>query len=53
MLAAKALAGVMIKALTVEQAAELLGISSSTADNYWAYARSWLRIKLTDSDDQE
>ena len=38
--------------LTVEQAAELLGISSSTADNYWAYARSWLRIKLTDSDDQ-
>ena len=37
--------------LTVDQAAELLGISSSTADNYWAYARSWLRIRLADSQD--
>ncbi len=37
--------------LTVEQTAELLGISTSTADNYWAYARSWLRIKLADSED--
>ena len=36
--------------LTVEQAAGLLGISTSTADNYWAYARSWLRIKLGKND---
>jgi len=28
--------------LTNEQAAEALGISSSTADRYWAYARAWL-----------
>ena len=28
--------------LTVEQAAEILGISRRTADRYWAYARAWL-----------
>jgi DNA-directed RNA polymerase specialized sigma24 family protein len=32
--------------LTVEQAAKALGISSSTADNYWAYARCWLRLEM-------
>ena len=32
--------------LTNEQAAQTLGISSSTADNDWAYARSWLRLKI-------
>jgi RNA polymerase sigma factor (TIGR02999 family) len=28
--------------LTVEQAAEVLGISRATADRYWTYARAWL-----------
>jgi RNA polymerase sigma factor (TIGR02999 family) len=32
--------------LTNEQAAEALGISPSTADNDWAYARSWLRLAI-------
>lgn len=32
--------------LSGEQAAEVLGISSSTADRYWAYARSWLRLEI-------
>jgi RNA polymerase sigma factor (TIGR02999 family) len=32
--------------LTNEQAAKALGISSSTADNDWAYARSWLRLAI-------
>ena len=32
--------------LTNEQAARLLGISTSTADNDWAYARSWLRLEI-------
>jgi RNA polymerase sigma factor (TIGR02999 family) len=32
--------------LTNEQAAEVLGISTSTADNDWAYARSWLRLEM-------
>jgi RNA polymerase sigma factor (TIGR02999 family) len=32
--------------LTNEQAAEMLGISPSTADNDWAYARSWLRLEI-------
>jgi RNA polymerase sigma factor (TIGR02999 family) len=32
--------------LTIEQAAAALGISTSTADNDWAYARSWLRVAL-------
>ncbi len=34
--------------LSNQQAAEALGISSSTADNYWAYARSWLRLEVAD-----
>jgi RNA polymerase sigma factor (TIGR02999 family) len=33
--------------LTIPQAAEVLGISSSTADNYWSYARAWLRLEMT------
>jgi RNA polymerase sigma factor (TIGR02999 family) len=32
--------------LTIEQAAESLGIATSTADNDWAYARSWLRVEM-------
>ena len=32
--------------LTNEQAAQALGISASTADNDWAYARSWLRLEI-------
>jgi RNA polymerase sigma factor (TIGR02999 family) len=36
--------------LTSEQAAEALGISSSTADRYWAYARSWLRLEMAKGD---
>ena len=33
--------------LTIQQAAEALGISASTADNYWAYARAWLRLEMS------
>jgi RNA polymerase sigma factor (TIGR02999 family) len=32
--------------LTIAQAAAVLGISESTADNDWAYARSWLRLEI-------
>jgi RNA polymerase sigma factor (TIGR02999 family) len=32
--------------LTIEQAAEALGISTTTADNDWAYARCWLRVEM-------
>jgi RNA polymerase sigma factor (TIGR02999 family) len=32
--------------LTNEQAAQTLGISTSTADNDWAYARAWLRVEI-------
>jgi len=28
--------------MTLEQSAEVLGISARTADNYWAHARAWL-----------
>ncbi|MBI1914049.1 MAG: sigma-70 family RNA polymerase sigma factor [Planctomycetes bacterium] len=37
--------------LTTEQAAQVLGISPSTADNDWAYARCWLRLALDGSRD--
>jgi DNA-directed RNA polymerase specialized sigma24 family protein len=33
--------------LTNEQAAKVLDISSSTADNDWAYAKTWLRVRMT------
>jgi RNA polymerase sigma factor (TIGR02999 family) len=32
--------------LTNEQAAQALGISTSTADNDWAYAKTWLRVAM-------
>jgi RNA polymerase sigma factor (TIGR02999 family) len=32
--------------LTIPQAAEVLGISTNTADRYWAYARAWLHAEL-------
>lgn len=34
--------------LTIAQAAEVLGISESTADADWAYAKSWLRVRIAD-----
>jgi RNA polymerase sigma factor (TIGR02999 family) len=32
--------------LTIRQAAEALGISSTTADRYWSYARAWIHAEL-------
>ena len=32
--------------LTNEQAAGVLGVSTSTADNDWAYAKAWLRLAM-------
>jgi RNA polymerase sigma factor (TIGR02999 family) len=34
--------------LSISQAAEALGVSESTADADWAYAKSWLRLKIGD-----
>ena len=34
--------------LTIEQAAEVLGISTSTADRHWAFARAWLYRRIDD-----
>ncbi len=36
--------------LTVVQAAEVLGLSASTADRYWAYTRAWLRVEIAGRD---
>jgi RNA polymerase sigma factor (TIGR02999 family) len=35
--------------LTISEAAQALGISESTADNDWAYARCWLRLEIEGS----
>jgi RNA polymerase sigma factor (TIGR02999 family) len=35
--------------LSIADAAQVLGISTSTADNDWAYARSWLRLEMEGS----
>jgi RNA polymerase sigma factor (TIGR02999 family) len=35
--------------LTLSQTAEVLGISMSTADRYWAYARAWLYAELRET----
>ena len=39
--------------LTIEEAAKTLGISTSTADNDWAYARCWLRLEIEGSKPDE
>ena len=31
---------------SIKDAAELLGISTATADRYWAYARAWLQTEI-------
>jgi RNA polymerase sigma factor (TIGR02999 family) len=33
--------------LTVDEAAQSLGISATTANRYWAYARAWLHQEIT------
>jgi RNA polymerase sigma factor (TIGR02999 family) len=38
--------------LTIDQAAAVLGISPSTADRYWAYARAWLRVEIGGRDEK-
>jgi RNA polymerase sigma factor (TIGR02999 family) len=32
--------------LTLDQCAEVLGVTARTADTWWAYARSWLGVEL-------
>ncbi len=39
--------------LSNAQAAAMLGISTSTADNDWSYARSWLRLEMRGPRDVE
>jgi RNA polymerase sigma factor (sigma-70 family) len=39
--------------LSNEEAARVLGVSPSTADNDWAYARCWLRLEMDSSAAQE
>jgi RNA polymerase sigma factor (TIGR02999 family) len=39
--------------VSIEEAAELMGISRSTAYENWAYARAWLRCALLGKDDQD
>ena len=38
---------------SIEQAAELLGLSRSTAYERWAYARAWLYSELQDQSPEE
>jgi RNA polymerase sigma factor (TIGR02999 family) len=39
--------------LSIEETAQLMGISRSTAYEHWAYARGWLRCALLDKNDQD
>jgi DNA-directed RNA polymerase specialized sigma24 family protein len=39
--------------LTLEQAAECLGISLSTADRGWRYARAWRYAAMTGDDPEK
>ena len=36
--------------LSIDEAAEMLGISRSTAKRYWIYARAWLLAEIHDGD---
>jgi RNA polymerase sigma factor (sigma-70 family) len=33
--------------LSVQEAADVLGISRATADRYWAYAKAWLYCAIS------
>jgi RNA polymerase sigma factor (TIGR02999 family) len=35
---------------TLDEAADLLGISAATADRYWKYARAWLAARLREQE---
>jgi RNA polymerase sigma factor (TIGR02999 family) len=35
---------------SIREAAEALGISTATADRYWAYARAWLQRDMAEAD---
>jgi RNA polymerase sigma factor (TIGR02999 family) len=35
---------------TSQEAAEVLGVSITTADRWWAYARAWLKTELDDAE---
>ena len=37
--------------LTLEEAAQALGMARSTAAEHWAYARAWLRVEITKGDE--
>jgi RNA polymerase sigma factor (TIGR02999 family) len=39
--------------LSNQQASDVLGIAASTADLDWAYARSWLRLQMSDTVDSD
>ena len=39
--------------LSVDEAAEALGISRTTASRYWTYARVWLSSELNDDEAAE
>ena len=39
--------------LTMRQAAAALGISLATAENDWAYAKSWLRLRISGLDGRD
>jgi RNA polymerase sigma factor (TIGR02999 family) len=36
--------------LTIEQASQALGISTATAERYWAYTKAWLRYEMRRGD---
>jgi RNA polymerase sigma factor (TIGR02999 family) len=38
--------------LTVPEAAQALGVSLATAENDWAYAKSWLKVRLAAGPDE-
>ncbi len=37
--------------MTIEQAAETLGISVTTANRWWSYARAWLHEEIRSDPD--
>ena len=38
---------------TIDQTAEVLGISTATANRYWAFARAWLCDAVMQQDDEK
>ncbi len=38
--------------MTIQEAANMMGISTATAERYWSFAQSWLYVQLNPGENE-